>query len=98
MAIWSIVVILPGVAIRDSLYSMRLRLPELLARRKMTAYQLAKLSEGRISLSTLYRVLRADGYANSYESKFLDAICDVLEAEPKELFEKDGPQKRKGSR
>lgn len=75
---------------------MRLRLPELLARRKMTGYQLAKLSEGRISFSTLYRILRADGYSNSYESKFLDAVCDVLEVEPEELFEKEGhvPKRR----
>lgn len=77
---------------------MRLRVRELLTRRQMTPYKLAVLSEGRISLSTLYRILRADGYASTFESKLLDAICDVLGVEPGELLERGSSTKKRQRR
>jgi DNA-binding Xre family transcriptional regulator len=73
---------------------MRLRIRELLKEKGMTPYKLARLSEGRISLSTLYRILRADGQAPTFESKLLDAVCDVLEVKPGELLERESASKR----
>lgn len=73
---------------------MRLRIRELLREKGMTPYKLARLSEGRISLSTLYRIIRADGQAPTFESKLLDAICDILGAQPAELMERDGEKPR----
>ncbi len=53
----------------------------------MTPYALAKASKGRISLSTAYRLARNHGRANMFVSDVLDALCDVLDVEPGELFE-----------
>jgi|HubBroStandDraft_6_1064221.scaffolds.fasta_scaffold429237_3 DNA-binding Xre family transcriptional regulator len=78
-----------------TLYRMRLRIRELLSERGMTPCKLARLSEGRISLSTLYRILRADGQAPTFESKLLDAICDVLGTGPNELLEREPVRRRK---
>jgi DNA-binding Xre family transcriptional regulator len=73
---------------------MRLRLPELLKEHKMTPYGLAKASEGRISVSTAYRLVRQRGEVKLFEAELLDAMCDVLGVEPGKLFER----KRRKSR
>lgn len=67
---------------------MRLRLPELLKLRTMTPYQLAKASGGRLSMSVVYRWQRAGGKFGQLERDQLEALCEVLEVTPGELFTK----------
>jgi hypothetical protein len=55
---------------------MRLRVPELLAARQITAYQLANASDGRISMSAAYRLANGDVRAPSLD--VLAALCDVF--------------------
>jgi DNA-binding Xre family transcriptional regulator len=69
---------------------LRLRLPELLERRGMTPYALAKASGGRISMSTAYRLARLRGRLETFDRDVLDALCDVLQVEPGELLERGG--------
>ena len=69
---------------------MRVRLAELLELRGMTAYAVAQESEGRISTSALYRLLKSDGRVRLLDADLLDALCDVLEVEPGELLEREG--------
>jgi DNA-binding Xre family transcriptional regulator len=79
----------------SSVMLMRLRLPELLEARGLTAYQIVKASDGRISTSTAYRVVRNRGRAKSFDASFLEALCDVLGVTPGELFERDGNKQPK---
>jgi DNA-binding Xre family transcriptional regulator len=66
---------------------MRVRLAELMEPRGLTAYALAQQSDGRISTSALYRLLKSDGRARYLDSELLDALCDVLKVNPGELLE-----------
>jgi DNA-binding Xre family transcriptional regulator len=81
---------------------VRVRIPELLSadaekgRKKTTPYALAKQSAGRISLSTAYRLVKRKGQLESFESKLLEALCDVLNVEPGELLERDRKRRGKG--
>lgn len=68
---------------------MRLRLPELLETRKISAYALAKNSAGRISMSTAYRLVKMKGRVQNFDADMLEALCDVLECEPGDLFQRD---------
>ena len=61
-----------------------LRIGDLLERRGLTAYQLAKLSNGRISKSTAYRL--ANGEVDRLSSTTVAALCDVLKCKPGDLF------------
>lgn len=74
---------------------MRLRVGELLQERGLTAYQLAKQSGGRISMTVAYRLARGEWKALS--ETVLDALCDVFEIDdPGPLFARDGkPKKRR---
>ncbi len=74
---------------------LRLRLPELLDRRGMTPYALAKASDGRISMSTAYRLARLKGRVETFDRDVLEALSDVLDVEPGELLERGS---RRGSR
>ncbi len=67
---------------------LRLRLPELLKEREMTPYALAKASQGRISMSTAYRLARLKGRVETFDRSVLDALCDVLGVGPGELLER----------
>lgn len=69
---------------------MRLRLPELMARRGMTAYQVSKASAGRISRSAAYRVVRMNGKLDNFDAEMLEALCDVFGVGPGELLEREG--------
>lgn len=69
---------------------MRIRLPELMEKRGLTRYALAKQSGGRISLSTAYRLVEMEGDLETFGNAILEALCDVLQVEPSELFERDG--------
>ncbi len=72
---------------------MRIRLPELLKERGLTAYGLAAASKGRIDMSTLYRLTRAKGHVRYLDSQLLDALCDTLDVEPGELLERKASRK-----
>ena len=67
---------------------VRLRLPELLGRRGMNPYRLAKLSQGRISLSTACRLARLRGRVQLFDARVLEALSDVLEVDIAELLER----------
>lgn len=86
-------------ALDSDLMEMRLRLPELLKEgrdRPMTAYALSKASKGRISLSTVYRLVGKRGNVQFFDADVLDALCEVLGVAPSLLLEQGG--KRKGSK
>ena len=68
---------------------MRLRIPELLSEKKVTPYRLALDSGDRISMSTAYRLKRERGKLQTYKSDMLDALCDVLDVTPGELWERE---------
>lgn len=74
---------------------MRLRLPELLDERGMSAYALSKQSKGRISMSTAYRMARLSGRVQNFDAELLEALCDVLSVEPGELLERDSAKRRR---
>ena len=77
---------------------MRLRVPELLAERKMTAYAMHKASGGRISLSMAYRL--AKGTFGMISADVLEALCDIFGIEdPGPLFARRGtpaPRRARG--
>ena len=73
---------------------MRLRLPELLTEHEVTAYTLAQRSRGRISPSTLYRLVRSRGRVRYLDGDLLDALCDVLGLQPGDLLERESKPKR----
>jgi DNA-binding Xre family transcriptional regulator len=82
---------------------MRLRLPELLTQHEVTAYTLAQRSRGRISPSTLYRLVRSRGRVRYLDGDLLDALCDVLDLAPGDLLEREskpkaGPVRRRLNR
>lgn len=73
---------------------MRLRLPELLEEAGISPYALAKQSGERISESTAYRLVRQKGEVQMFDASVLEALCDVLQVEPGDLFERE-KKKRK---
>lgn len=74
---------------------MRLRLPELLDERGLSAYALSKRSGGRISMSTAYRLAKLNGRVQNFDAEMLEALCDVLQVEPGQLMERDKPKRSK---
>jgi DNA-binding Xre family transcriptional regulator len=88
-----LLVVLSITGIIPIIGSMRLRLPELLANREMTRYAFAKAVEGRISTSTAYRL--AAGNWKSLSSDVMETLCEVLDVEPGELFEREGTRRRR---
>jgi DNA-binding Xre family transcriptional regulator len=74
---------------------MRVRLAELLESRGLTAYAVAQQSDGRISTSALYRLLKSDGRARYLDAELLDALCDVLDVDPGELLEREPARRAK---
>ena len=61
---------------------MRIRLPELLEEHKpepLTAYEVAKQSNGKILPATLYRLVKSQGAVKYIDADLLDALYDVLE-------------------
>ena len=73
---------------------MRLRINELLRKRGLTPYALAKASAGRISMSTAYRLARLRGRLKTFDEHVLEALCDVLDLEPGQLFERETRERR----
>lgn len=74
---------------------MRLRLPELMEERGLSAYALSKASDGRISMSTAYRLAEKEGRVQNFKADMLEALCDVLECEPGDLLEREKKRKAK---
>lgn len=72
---------------------MRLRVPELLAEKHMTAYGLHKASAGRISLSGAYRL--ATGEFRHVSADVLDVLCEIFEiGDPGPLLTRGPPPRR----
>ena len=73
---------------------MRLRLPELLAAQTppLTPHALAKNSDGRISPSTAFRIVRMEGRLKMFDAGLCEALCDMLGVTPGELFETDAEE------
>jgi DNA-binding Xre family transcriptional regulator len=69
---------------------MRLRVPELLEEHSLTAYEVAKRSDGRISETSLYRLTRQRGKVRYLDLELAEALCDVLGVAPGELLQRDG--------
>ena len=74
--------------------ALRLRFPELLDERGMTPYAFSKATEGRVSMSTAYRIVRMRGRLATFDASLLDAICDVLKIKPGQLFERERKRRR----
>lgn len=72
---------------------VRLRISQLLEKRGLSPYALAKRSEGRISMSTAYRLVKLDGRVQTFDAGMLEALCDVFDVEPGELLERDTKRK-----
>lgn len=73
---------------------VRLRIRELLKKRGLTYYALAKKSGERISLSTAYRFKKNDGRLETFGAEMLEALCDIFDVEPGELLEREGKRRR----
>jgi DNA-binding Xre family transcriptional regulator len=74
---------------------MRLKLPELLDERGLSPYALSKNSDGRISMSTAYRLVKLNGRVQNFDAEMLEALCDVLQVEPGQLMERDKPKRKR---
>ena len=69
---------------------VRLRLSEILEARGLTAYQLSRLSAGRIPMSTAYRLADPEVRETALDLKTLAALVDVLGVTRfDELFSRD---------
>lgn len=56
----------------------------------LTAYGVAKASEGRISLTTIYRRNRNRGRVANFDGELLEALCDVFIVGPGTPLEREG--------
>lgn len=74
-----------------SMVVMRVKLPELLDEREISAYRLVKDSGGRVGLTTIYRLIRKRGHVRYLDTELLDALCDVLKVKPCDLLARDEP-------
>jgi len=72
---------------------IRLRVGDLLEERGMTAYQLAKQSGGRISLSAAYRLAESNAGTFPPSWEMLETLCDVLKVDVTDLFERVSPKR-----
>ena len=52
--------------------------------------------EGRISLTTIYRLNRSRGRVASFDAELLEALCDVFRVDPAALLEREGHGKAAG--
>lgn len=69
---------------------MRFRLPELLDARGWSPYALSKETDGRISMSTAYRLVKLKGRVKTFDAALCEELCAVLNVSPAELFEMEG--------
>lgn len=85
---------LARIPLDSQLMEMRIRLPELLEERGLTAYAVAQQSGGRIEQSGLYRLMRKRGKVRYIDADLMEALCDVLGVEPGDLLEREGKRRR----
>ncbi|MGI9076088.1 MAG: helix-turn-helix domain-containing protein [Gemmatimonadaceae bacterium] len=75
---------------------VRLRIPELLKEHGMTPYSLSKRSEGRISLSTAYRLARLNGRVKTFDAGMLEVMCEMFRCRSlDELLEREAGGKKR---
>jgi DNA-binding Xre family transcriptional regulator len=74
---------------------VRIRLPEVLTEHKVTAYEVAKRSDGRAIPSTLYRLVRQRGRVRMFDGALLETLCEILDVEPGALLERGGRKARR---
>ena len=74
---------------------MRIRLPEVLIEHEITAYEVAKRSDGRVIPSTLYRLIRQRGRVRMFDGVLLETLCQILNVEPGALLERGGRRGRR---
>ena len=74
---------------------MRIRLPEVLIEHEITAYEVAKRSDGRVIPSTLYRLIRQKGRVRMFDGVLLETLCQILNVEPGALLERGGRRGRR---
>jgi DNA-binding Xre family transcriptional regulator len=75
---------------------VRIRLPEVLTEHKVTAYEVAKRSDGKVLPSTLYRLVRQRGRVRMFDGALLETLCEILGVEPGALLERAGRKARRG--
>jgi DNA-binding Xre family transcriptional regulator len=68
--------------------AIRLRVPELLRARRMTAYALAKAVDGTVSRSMVYRIAASGGEFRCLSPEQIDGLCRAFRCEPKDLFKR----------
>lgn len=79
----------------EHLMEMRYRLPELMEGKGWTAYELAKRSNGRISMRTIYRIVKQEGRVTQFDGALVEALCDTLGVGIAELLEREKPKRGK---
>jgi len=75
---------------------VRIRLPEVLTEHDITAYEVAKRSDGKVIPSTLYRLVRQRGRVRMFDGVLLETLCEILNVEPGALLERGGRRSRRG--
>jgi transcriptional regulator with XRE-family HTH domain len=73
--------------------AIRLRVGDILEERRMTAYQLAKQSGGRISLSAAYRLAESNSGTFPPSWEMLEILCEVLKVDVCDLFHRSGSKR-----
>ncbi len=79
----------------EHLMEMRYRLPELMEAKGWTAYRLAEESKGRISMRTIYRIVKQRGRVSQFDGALVEALCDTLGVGIADLLERERPPKKK---
>ncbi len=70
---------------------VRIRFVELLAAKKLTPYSLSKRTEGKISLSTAYRLKRLDGRVKTFDATLLELLYEAFGLKSlDDLLEREG--------
>ena len=74
---------------------VRIRIPELLDEKKLTPYSLSKRTDGKISLSTAYRLKRLKGRVKTFDAQMLELLYDAFGLESlDELLERETGKRR----
>jgi DNA-binding Xre family transcriptional regulator len=83
-----------GSTTQTGFMPIRLRFPELLEERGLSGYALSVATGGKISMSTVYRWLRARGRIQTIDTSLLEALCVALDAGPAEVLAFKGKRRR----
>jgi DNA-binding Xre family transcriptional regulator len=83
-----------GTSLQAIGMAIRLRFPEFLEERGLTGYRLSIATRGRVSLSTIYRWVRARGRVRTIDTALLDAICEAFDASLGDVLEMETKRRR----